>query len=189
MQSCGKNATYISKSSQNDLLECMGDAIRESIVEEVKDSLYFAIVADEVTDISGWEQLGVAIRFVKNGLPVEKLIKFVACESIKGKDLCKSLLDTLQTLGLDVKFCRAQGCDGASNMSGWFNGCQALFLESPPLARYFHCGSHQLNLVLSKSASLPVVHAMVCDLNSLGLIFKFSPKRKRALKAAMQPAC
>ena len=48
--------------------------------------------------MSGWEQLGVAIRYVKHGLPVEKLIKFVVCERIKSKDLCQALLETLQTL-------------------------------------------------------------------------------------------
>ena len=53
LQSCGKNATYISKTPQNDLLECMGDAIRESILEEVRDSLYYAVLADEVTNVSG----------------------------------------------------------------------------------------------------------------------------------------
>ena len=92
LASCGDNATYISKTSQNDLLLCMGDVIREAIVKDVKNSHYYAILADEVTDVSGWEQLGVALRYVKDGHAHEKLIELVACESITGAEICKSLL-------------------------------------------------------------------------------------------------
>lgn len=186
LASCGKNASYISKTSQNDLLECMGDVIREAIVKEVKESHYYAILADEVTDVSGWEQLGVALRYVKDGKAQEKLIAFVACERVRGEDICKSLLATLVESGLDPKSCRAQGYDGASNMSAKFNGCQVLFREAAPLAGYFHCGSHQLNLVLSKSASLPIIHSMVCNMKSLGIFFHYSPKRQRALEKAIK---
>ena len=118
LASCGDNATYISKTSQNDLLLCMADVIREAIVKDVKNSHYYAILADEVTDVSEWEQLGVALRYVKDGHAHEKLIEFVACEGITGVEICKSLLDTLVRFSLDPKLCRAQGYDGASNMSG-----------------------------------------------------------------------
>ena len=40
--------------------------------------------------------------------------------------------------------------------------------------------------MLAKSASLPVVQDVVCDLKSLGLFFKLLSKRQRALKAAIQ---
>ena len=98
-----------------------------------------------LTDVSGWEQLGGALRYVKDSHAPEKLIEFVACESITGARISKSLLDTLVRFSLDPKLCRAQGYDGASNMSGKFNGCHALFREEAPQAGYFHCGSHQLN--------------------------------------------
>ena len=66
-EACSKRATYLSKTTQNQLLECMGSVILESILSDVKASQYFSVLADEVTDISGWEQLGVALRFVKDG--------------------------------------------------------------------------------------------------------------------------
>ena len=139
-----------------------------------------------LTDVSVWKQLGVALRYVKDGHAREKLIEFVACESITGARICKSLLDTLVRFSLDPKLCQAQGYDGASNMSGKFNGCQALFLEEAPQAGYFHCGSHKLNLVLSKSASVQLIPSMVCDMKSLVIFFKYSPKRQRALEKAIE---
>lgn len=150
LESCGCNATYISKTSQNDLLECMGDALRAELLRDIKDSHYYAVLADKVTDVSGWEQLGVAIRFIKNGVAKEKLMKFVECKSIRGENLSRLLFDILISMGLDPQLSRAQGHDGEANMSGQFNGCQAVFKQTAPLASYFHCGSHQLNLVLTK---------------------------------------
>ena len=137
----------------------------------MKSSWFYAILADEVSDASGWEQLGVALRYVKNGKPCEKLVKFIACESIRGEDI-------------DTKRCQGQGYDGTSNMSSAVKGCQGRFKRVAPLATYYHCASHQLNLCLSKAATVPEVHSMVCTLKCLGLFFKYSAKCQRALERA-----
>lgn len=163
LHSCPKNATYISKTSQNDLLECMGQYIQSQIITEVKSGAFYGIIADEVTDVSDWEQLGVAIRYVQDHAAVERLVEFVACTSVKGEDLCMHLMNTLRMLGLDPKACRAQAYDGAGAMSGCLNGCQAKFRERVPQAMYYHCASHQLNLVLSKASSVSNIHCMLSD--------------------------
>ena len=54
MQTCSKRATYLSKTSQNQLLDCMGEAILETIVEDVKAGTFYSVLADEVSDVSGW---------------------------------------------------------------------------------------------------------------------------------------
>lgn len=62
------NASYISKTTQNDLLECIGSFIQSHIVSEIKNQeghSYFAIEADEIRDISNLEQLGIAVRYIK----------------------------------------------------------------------------------------------------------------------------
>jgi len=57
-----KNATYVSKTVQNDLLDVMADYVLSKIVEEVRMSGFFGLQADEVTDARNWEQLGIVIR-------------------------------------------------------------------------------------------------------------------------------
>ena len=57
-----KNATNVSKTVQNDLLEVLGDYVLSKIVEEVRQSAFFGLQADEVTDCRNWEQLGIVIR-------------------------------------------------------------------------------------------------------------------------------
>ena len=120
-----------------------------------------------MTDVSSWEQLSVAIRFLKNCKAQEKLIGFVACTSITGEAICTEVLHVLEELGLSPMLSRGQAYDGAGSMSGHLNSCQARFKEVAPHATYYYCSSHHLNLALSKSASVPEVHAMVANLQAL----------------------
>ena len=69
-----QNAQYTSKTCQNDLLKCMKDYIQETIISEVKAQPWgplYTIEADEVTDISSWEQLAIVMRYLKEGKPIE----------------------------------------------------------------------------------------------------------------------
>ena len=186
LHSCQRYATYVSKTSQNDLLQCMGQYVQSQIVAAVLDSSFYGIMADEVTDVSGWEQVGVAVRYVQRSVAVERLVEFVACTSVKGEDLCMHILSTLQRLGLDPNTCRAQTYDGAGCMSGYLNGCQAKFREQVPRALYYHCGSHQLNLVLSRASDVSAIQCMLFDLKALGIFFRYSPKRQRQLECSIE---
>ena len=85
---CNKNASYTSKTTQNDLLGCIKDYIQEQIVFDVKSQEvwpFYGIMADEVTDTSNWEQLGLVLCYVKNGHPEERFLEFVMCENITGE--------------------------------------------------------------------------------------------------------
>ena len=60
-----KNSTYMSKTTQNDLIKIIGDHITEKIVKNIKDgSRWFAVQADETLDIANHEQLTMSIRYV-----------------------------------------------------------------------------------------------------------------------------
>ena len=68
-------------------------------------------------------------------------------------------------------------------MSGHLNGCQKIFRDHVPLAHYYRCGSHQLNLALTKSCAARKIQCMISDLKSVDLFFKYSPKCQRAMEA------
>ena len=62
LETCQKNASYTSKTSQNDLLNCIKTYIQTEIVTEIKEQAagpFYGLVADEVTDVANWEQLGI----------------------------------------------------------------------------------------------------------------------------------
>ena len=59
LETCGKNASYISKTTQNELLECIKEYIHDIIVDEISSQEIgskYGMQADEVTDVSNSEQ-------------------------------------------------------------------------------------------------------------------------------------
>jgi len=188
---CARNATYTSSVSQNDLLLCIKEYLQSQIIQELKAQSigpYFGIQCDEVTDSSGWEQLGIVVRYVKNFTPVERLLQFVASENITGKELCGHIVKSLEEVGLDIQMCRSMTTDGAGNMAGKQMGCAARFARLSPKAVYHHCSSHDLNLALCKSCQVKEVHLMLDSLTQLGIFFKYSPKRSRCLEETINKA-
>lgn len=188
-----RNATYISKTTQNKLLGCIGDFIRDEIVREVKEQEsgpFYGISADEVTDCANWEQLGIVIRYIKRNRPVERLMEYVKCDDIKGATIAGHIIDAITDAGLSTEYCRAQTYDGAGNMAGNQRGAAACFREKTgnENAIYVHCSSHELNLALSKASRVPEVYNMVCLLQSLGIYFIKSPKRQGHFERELEKA-
>ena len=64
LRTCPKNARYTSAPIQNDLITLCGKNIQDKIVNEIKEAKFFTILADEVIDSSGKEQLALVIRFL-----------------------------------------------------------------------------------------------------------------------------
>ena len=103
-----RNANYLSKATQNDLLLCIKEYIQHEIVKEIKnqpESPFYSLSADEVTDVSNWEWLGVIVCYTKDCCTVEKLLEYICCEDIKGTSIAKYLITTLKDAGLDVMMC------------------------------------------------------------------------------------
>ena len=104
LQTCSKAATYISKTTQNKLLNYIKEGIQLHIVTEVKSELcqngnyFFGIMADEVKDASNWEQLGLILRYVKNGHPIERFVEFVGCADTTGEAIAENIISVLANL-------------------------------------------------------------------------------------------
>ena len=77
----------MSKISQNELLICIEEYLTDEIAKDVCASGFFGIQADEITDVSNWEQLGIVMRYVKGTEIVERLVSFIDCESTTGENM------------------------------------------------------------------------------------------------------
>ena len=64
-----------------------------------------------------------------------------------GKELAESLLEFFKVHDISIADCRGQSYDNASNMSGKYNGMQAIIRQQCNLAEYVPCDAHSLNLV------------------------------------------
>ena len=61
LRSCGRNATYTSKTIQDQMIAVCGEIIRSSILQEIRCPPLFSIMAHQATDVSNKEQLALCI--------------------------------------------------------------------------------------------------------------------------------
>ena len=66
LKTCSKRQTYLSATTQNDLLKCCYQVITEGLLKEVKPSKIFVLIFDEASDISSKVLLSFCLRFVNS---------------------------------------------------------------------------------------------------------------------------
>ena len=115
LSKCAKNATYLSKTVQNEMLSLIANNIVEQVVGEIKKSKYFSVLADEAVDISNKEQMPIIIRYVDGNCEIrETFLKMAECKlGCSGKGLSKTILKSVNDIKLDMHNCRGQVYDGA----------------------------------------------------------------------------
>ena len=168
-ETCHANARYSSKTIQNQVISLIGEYIRESIVQEIKEAKFFSVLCDEVTDNANLQQLLFVLRSVDKD-----------CQVISGL-----ILGKLEQWGLKIDNCWGQGYDGASNMSSQVRGVQGLISQKNPKALYMHCNSRVLNLVIVKACSLPTIPNMAGTITEIAIFFNYSPKWQRCLETVI----
>ncbi|KAJ8027013.1 Zinc finger MYM-type protein 1 [Holothuria leucospilota] len=121
-----RKTNFTSHEIQNEIFAIMSRQVLQKIICQINgESKIFATIVDGTTDISGNEQECVCIRFVDKDLEVhEEFIGLYNMKETTGKAIADMLKDVLIRTQLPIANLRAQTYDGASNMSGEFNGCQ-----------------------------------------------------------------
>ena len=190
LKTAGKNATYISKTIQNELISICGDILAESIIKDIKCVKYFSVLADETTDASHKEQLCICFRYVvekdHKHLIREEFVQFENATDLTGAGLSSQILSIIRKFGLNPDYLVGQGYDGAAAMSGRLNGVQALIKEEARHAVYVHCSSHTLNLVLNSSSSVPEIRDMFSTVQECINFINDSVKRRDAMAQQLQ---
>ncbi|XP_066969183.1 zinc finger MYM-type protein 1-like [Macrobrachium rosenbergii] len=126
----------------------MAETVLDEITDELYQSTWFSIMADESKDISEREQLSV-VRYLFDHTLHEEFLGFVRLRELNAEYLKTSICEMLLTCNIDAKNCVGQTYNGASVMSGTNSGVQKLFREeAAPEATYIHCYNHRLNLVI-----------------------------------------
>lgn len=192
LASAPKNATYRSKTTQNDLISCCGEFILSELVNEITEAKLFSVLADEATDISNKSQLPIVIRYVKStdSKAKEAFVGFIELEERPtGRAIATAVVDLVTSLGLDMANCRGQCYDGAGNMAGRVNGAAKLILNDYPKAEFTHCRSHALNLAVMKGCKVQTVKNMLNVVGDLTRFFDGHPVRANILKSHVEKEC
>ena len=183
LKTAPRNATYISKTIQNEMITTVGAIIVNNLSQEIRDSKYFSIMSDEAADISNKENLSVVIRFLDSTKTVrEEFVGFYLCEDgTTGAAIKDLIIGAVADLGLSMDDCRGQCYDGAGNMSGRLNGASSLIRAEHDKAIYVHCMNHRLNLCVADTCQLPLVRNMMDVVRKISEFFDNSPKRQQHL--------
>ena len=64
LESAARNAIYTSKTTQNEIIECIGEHLGDKILKDIKAAKWFSILCDEVVDVGNKEQVSIVLRFV-----------------------------------------------------------------------------------------------------------------------------
>ncbi|XP_042458776.1 zinc finger MYM-type protein 1-like [Zingiber officinale] len=154
------NNQMIAPKIQKQLVNACAVETTNAILADLGDR-WFTLLLDEARDCSVKEQMTVVIRYVnKHGEVIERFMVVVHVATTTAACLKEAIDSLFAKYGLPVARLRGQGYDGASNMSGEFNGLKSLIMIENPYALYVHCFAHQLQLVVVAVAQ---VNQYVCD--------------------------
>ena len=146
-----QNANYTSLNIQNDLINEMASMVTENVSIEVQscDLKMFTLLADGTKNESGFENISVSLRYIKNGKSFESLLKMPKADKLDAQSLCMLLLNTLRDSGLDPSQILSQCYDGANVMNDNQGGVQKILQDSlKTQISYVHCYNHKLHLVV-----------------------------------------
>ena len=154
----GSKLTFLSKDSQNKLIRIIGEEITSEVVEKVKTCRSWALIADTTPDVTHKEQLSICVRVVnETGECSEHLLSCQRATGTKADELYSAIMTTFELQGATFEKLVAQTYDGASNMSGCYNGLHALVKRNVGNhVAYVHCYAHAPNFVLSDAAGATI---------------------------------
>ena len=124
------NVTYMSPESQNEMIQLLGQEVRNKILDEIKSAGMFAVSADTTPDASHKDQMTVVCRIAGvDGKPKERLLAMKVVTSKTGDATAKDVLEVINSNSLNTDELLFQSYDFASSMSGRFNGAQQKLQE------------------------------------------------------------
>lgn len=185
----GGKIKYLSPLLQNELISSCNNVIKEKLVAEINEAKYFSVLADETCDISNVEQISLCVRYVAmekgHHIVKEQFLQFVPTTELTGKALAGKILDSLESYGVDLTGLIGQGYDGASAMSGHYNGVCKIVQDKYPKALFVHCAAHSLNLAVSRACEVQEIRNCLGTIEKCYTFFN-TPKRQAVLNDAIE---
>ena len=189
LETASANATYISKTVQNQIIDVCKLEIQEIILNRVKEAGFFAIIFDETTDISRKVQLSLSFRIFYNGQVREDFITFCdAYKMIQSEDpdeeprltgiaLGNLVLDICKNFDVDIIKCVGIGTDSCTVMASETKGAVQEIIKTAIYAKRCPCNNHILNNSLGKSSNVPVIRNTSDTMRKVVAFFNASGKR------------
>ncbi|KAL5543761.1 hypothetical protein UlMin_007545 [Ulmus minor] len=148
LKNAPENLRLTSSKIQKDIVNACAVETINVIIRDMGDAA-FSILVDESRDVSVKEQMVIMFRYVnKKGYVIESFIGIEHVANTTAVSLKTAIDKLFSKHGLSISRLRGQGYDGASNMSGEFNGLKTIIMKENECAFFVHCFAHQLQLAL-----------------------------------------
>jgi hypothetical protein len=199
LRTANSNATYISKTTQNEIINCCGEVISSVILKNVREAKFYGIQFDETTDISHKQQMTLILTYIKKNVKHDDFLCFVDTHKImygnmfdlsvepkiSGIKLGQLVVKTLQDFGLDLNLLVSISTDTCSMMSSEQVGAVSEIQKVAKNATWNPCISHSLNLSLSKTSQVPEIRNCCATISDIITFFHMSAKRNFLLKSLL----
>ena len=149
------NAQYTSKFSMTSLIEAIDTWLDRKLVESLKESPFFSILADECEDISSQEELSICCRWIVNDKSEEHFLTILHILACDAASIAEALECFIASRNLDYRKLVGQGYDGAAVLSGIRSGVHIRMRTHSAHAMYIHCSCHRLQLASVQAADSP----------------------------------
>ena len=101
----------------------------------------------------------------------KEFLEFGRCEQPSDEVIATEIIRVLETSNLDIKNCRGQGYDGASNMSSEAVGVQKQIKKMSEKAAYTHFCERNLNLVITTACKIPIIQNILDIVKEVTMMF------------------
>lgn len=209
LKSSGSRNLFISKTTQNSLIECCGEEILDAVLSRVREAKYFSCGFDETVDLAHISQVSLFLRYLWKNAVREDFVGYLDARkatvelsesssedegktsnsilepTVTGIKLGQMIIRRLQRLGLDLANCVGISTDGCSvNTSEAIGAIQEVQKVAIHAVRC-PCYNHQLNLTLSKTSKVQSVRNAFGIMGEVISFFSASSKRNVVLKAEL----
>ena len=173
-----------SDTSVREIFLTLGKVIKEYTLKKVRDSEFYGILTDEMTDIAVVSQLVTFVQFFDcesekietNFLSVQNVMEQYT--SANSEAIYNLLKDELQLCNLDQNKMIGLATDGAAVMTGARSGVAQRLKQDNPVLINIHCICHKLALACTDSnESIKYIKQVEDTLRQLWQHFENSPKR------------
>ena len=175
---------YMSPKIQNELILTTSQLLRKSLVSQINECPFWSIILDTTSDINRVDQLSVTARWVQvlneNVTIKETFLGFISVTDGTAAGLVGTTCKYIEDIGLYMEKLRGQAYNGASVMSGVYNGVQKRIKDRSSMpVPYIHCAAHNLNLVINDAVDSAVNNGVI---QSIYVFFSSSINRSRDLQ-------
>ena len=144
-----KNCDYTSKRSCNEMIQILSEAVAVKIVSDINETKMYSIMIDESKDNAGHEELSLCVQYVKDYTTQERFLTLHRIDKADAHTIVDNhILPHLKEMGFHAELLGG-GADGASVMSGAYEGVFQILKTLHPWLVYVHCAAHRNNLVVT----------------------------------------